>query len=295
MKSLRAVAPWLPGSVLALGVVTASVSAILIRYAHGADPLALSFWRCAAGAAVLAPFALPRLRSLRPRDLVVPVWTGLFLALHFATWISSIELTTVAASVLLVSTTPVFVAIAARYLLGERLRRIAWAGILLATCGAAIVGGGGLEGSSLTGNLLAIAGAVFGGGYFLGGQQARATMGILEFAVITYAAAAIFLIPGCLLLGAELSGYPGDTWLVIAALVAGPQLLGHTLINLALSDIDATTVSVAVMAEPVIATALAFVLLSETPGLLVYPGGVAILIGIYLVTATRGTPALIVE
>ncbi|MDQ3953312.1 MAG: DMT family transporter, partial [Actinomycetota bacterium] len=157
-------APWLPWALLALGVGAASISAILVRYADAADPLAQSFWRCAAGGAALLPFAARRLRREARASLRVPAVAGLFLALHFATWMTSVNLTTVAASVLLVSTTPVFVAVAALVLYQERLPGVAWAGILLATGGAAVVGGGSLGGSSLDGNLLAVAGAATAGG-----------------------------------------------------------------------------------------------------------------------------------
>jgi drug/metabolite transporter (DMT)-like permease len=288
-------APWLPWALLAVGVGAASVSAILVRYADGADPLALSFWRCVAGAAALLPFAAGRIRRGGRDQLNAPVVAGVFLALHFGTWMSSVNLTTVAASVLLVSTTPVFVAIAAFFLYRERLPGAAWAGILLATGGAAAVGGGSLNGSSLDGNLLAVAGAATAGGYVMAGQVARRTQGILEYAVVTYAVAGALMAVVCVANGSELTGYPAQTWLAIAGLVVGPQLLGHTVINLVLSDIDATTVSVTIMAEPVIATALAFVLFDEVPSWLLYPGGVAILAGIYMVSAARREPAVILE
>ncbi|HYP24946.1 MAG TPA: DMT family transporter [Actinomycetota bacterium] len=288
-------APWLPWALLAVGVAAASISAILVRYADGADPLAMSFWRCFAGAVALLPFATGGLRRAGSSVVRAPVVAGVFLALHFATWMTSVNLTTVAASVLLVSTTPVFVAIAALMIYGERLPGIAWAGILLATGGAAVVGGGSLEGSSLDGNALAVAGAATAGGYVMAGQVARRTLGILEYAVVTYAVSAVLLLVVCLVAGVDLAGYPAGTWLAIAGLVVGPQLLGHTVINLVLSDIDATTVSVTIMAEPVIATALAFWLFDEVPTWLLYPGGVAILAGIYMVSSARRDPVVIVE
>lgn len=288
-------AAWLPWALLALGVGAASISAILVRYADGADPLAMSFWRCFAGAAALLPFATRSLRRAAPATLRVPAVAGVFLALHFATWMTSVNLTTIAASVLLVSTTPVFVAIAALVLYRERLPGFAWAGILLATGGAAAVGGGSLEGSSLDGNLLAVAGAATVAGYVMAGEVARRTLGILEYAVVAYAVSGAFLLVVCLGAGVDLAGYPAGTWWAIAGLVLGPQLLGHTVINLVLSDIDATTVSVVVMAEPVIATALAFLLFDEVPTWLLYPGGVAILAGIYMVSTARRRPVVIVE
>jgi drug/metabolite transporter (DMT)-like permease len=279
---------WASWSLLALGVVAASVSAILVRYASGADALAISFWRCALGAIVLVPFARSGLRSMERSAYVIPMVAGAFLAVHFATWIRSVELTTVAVSVLLVSTTPIFVAIIAWLVFHDRLPGVGWLGIFLALAGTALVAGVDIEGSSFVGNLLALAGGAMAAGYVIAGRVARRKLGILEYAVVTYALAAVLLLAVCLAAGVELTGYPSKTWWALAGIVVGPQLLGHTIINLVLRDIDATSVSVAIMAEPIIAITLAFILFDETPSMLVYPGGAAILAGIYLVTARSG-------
>jgi drug/metabolite transporter (DMT)-like permease len=296
---------------LGVGVTAASVAAILIRFAspEGADPLALSFWRsssrvhplavsfwrCAGGAAALAVVAGPRLRGIRIRSLAAPAAAGSFLAIHFAAWITSLGLTTVAASVLLVSTTPVFVAVADYVLFRARLVAVVWAGIGLTLAGSALVAGGdfsaSLEGSAPAGNALAVVGAVTAAGYFMTGRAARRTLDVREYALVTYAVAAMLLLVSCVATGIPLTGYSSTAWWAVAGLIAGPQLLGHTVINFVLKDIDATTVSVAVMAEPVIATALAFAVFDEVPPALAYPGGLAILLGIYLVSSSRRTPA----
>ena len=286
---------WVPWSVLAVGVCAASVSAILIRYAEGIDGLAISFWRCAAGAALLAPFAVGGLRRMNAKDLVVPAVAGVCLAAHFATWIPSVNMTSIAASVLLVSTTPIFVALTARWVFNERLGNLGWFGIALAMAGAVLIVGLDFEGSSLAGNVLALLGGITVVGYVIGGREARQTLGILEYAVVTYLVAAIALVPVVLIAGSELSGYSNKTWVTLAGMVLGPQLLGHTLINYSLKAIDATMVSITVMSEPIIAIALAFVLFNEEPSALAYPGGIAILVGIYLVSVVRRAPAVIVE
>lgn len=220
-----------------------------------------------------------------------PLVAGAFLAVHFATWISSVRLTSVASSVLLVSTTPVFVAVAAWALQHESFPASTWTGIGVALAGTALIGGGDLGGSSLLGDLLAVLGAAAAGGYFMAGQKALRTLGILEYATITYATAALLLLVACTVAGAPLTGYPAPSWWALAGIVAGPQLLGHTLINFALKEIDPTTVSVTVMAEPVLATALGFVVLGEVPSILVLPGGAAVLLGIYLVTSVQPAPS----
>jgi drug/metabolite transporter (DMT)-like permease len=286
---------WVPWVLLGTGIAAASTSAILIRYATTADPLAISFWRCAVGAAVLFPFARVHLARLDRASFRLPAIAGAFLAVHFASWITSLGLTTVASSVLLVSASPIFVALAARLLFRERLAALGWVGLVLALAGTALIGGTGFGGSSLQGNGLALLGGATAGGYALAGQLARRRLGILEYAVITYSAAAAILLVACLVSGEALFGYDAQTWWAIAGLIVGPQLLGHTVINLVLSDLDATTVTVAIMGEPIIAITLAFFLFTEVPSWTVYPGGAAILAGIYLVSSARRTAPLQVE
>lgn len=275
---------------LAFAVASTSISAILIRYASDAEPLAISFWRCAAGAALLAPFVKRRLHGVDSANLKRSIAAGAFLAVHFATWITSVSLTTVASSVLLVSTSPVFVAAAAWLLFGERLKSVGWLGIVLTLVGVGFIGGGGFGGSSPAGNFLALIGGAMAAGYLLAGRAARRELGIIEYAVVAYSSSAVLLLIASTAAGVTLWGYSAPTWWAIAGIVIGPQLLGHTLINLVLKDIDPTTVAVTIMVEPVISTALAFALFSEVPPALTYPGGALILLGIYLVSSSGREP-----
>ncbi|MDQ3752062.1 MAG: DMT family transporter [Actinomycetota bacterium] len=276
--------PWLR---LGLAILATSSSAILVRYAEGAPALALAFWRCALGALCLAPWAQPRLSGMRFRQTLLPAVAGAFLAVHFGAWISSIGLTTVASSILLVSTTPIFVATADRVLFGVELTGRGWAGIALALAGVGVISGGDFAGGSIAGDGLALAGAVAVAGYLMAGQRARRSLGTLEYAAIAYGCAAVLLSIACGVARIPLWGWPGRTWLVIALMVAGPQLLGHTMINFVLKAFDATTVTVTVMLEPVVTILLALALLDEVPSLLVFPGGVAILTGIYAVARSQ--------
>ncbi len=292
MRPAVTTASWV---ILGIGVVAASIAAILVRYANDAEPLAISFWRCALGAVALLPFGIRRLRAIPRRAAMVSGVAGVFLALHFATWITSLELTTIALSVLLVSTTPIFVALAAPWLLKERLPLQAWAGIGLAFLGTALITGLEVAGASIAGNALALAGAIAACGYVIGGSVARRDLDILQYAIVAYTVAAGVLLAASFVTDVDLVGYDAGTWWAIGAIVIGPQLLGHTLLNFVLAEIDPTTVTVAIMAEPVIASMLAALLFSEIPGLLVYPGGVAILVGIWLVSVARRAPAVIIE
>ena len=283
---------WVTWAVLTLGVSGASVAAILIRLAEDAPPLAISFWRCALGAVVLLPFARWERRGATGTTLRASAFAGVFLALHFATWITSVGLTSVASSVLLVSTTPVFTALVAWLVFKNRLELAGWMGIALTLLGVGLIGGGDFGGSSGLGNLLALTGGAAAAGYLVLGGMARRSLGVVEYAVVTYGTAAALLLPVCLLAGTDLWNYGAATWWAIAGLVIGSQVLGHTLINATLKHLDATTVAVTIMAEPIIATALAFLLFAEAPSVLIYPGGALILAGIYLVTTVRRVPVV---
>ncbi len=286
---------WVTWTTLWVGVLAASISGILVRYADDASGVALSLWRCASGSLVLLPFAYRGIRRMSGRDYLLPMFSGTCLAVHFASWITSVNMTTIAASVLLVSTTPVFVALAARWLFKERLGAEVWAGVSLALVGTALIAGLDLEGSSMTGNALALIGGITAAGYALAGRESRQSLGILEYATVTYGWAAVLLAIGCLIWNVQVTGYSTVTWWAIAGSIVGPQLIGHTLINYVLRDIDATRVSVVIMAEPIIAIGLAWVLFEEIPKTLAYLGGLAILVGIYLVSVPRRQPVIISE
>lgn len=282
-------------AILWVGVLAASASGIFVRYGAEAEGVALSLWRCAVGALVLLPFAWRGIRRMSLSDYVLPVVSGACLAIHFASWITSVNMTTIAASVLLVSTTPIFVALAARWIFDERLGVAVWLGITLSLGGTVLIAGLDLSDSSGLGNLLALIGGIAAAGYALGGRRSRQSLGVLEYATITYGTAAILLAVGCLLWSVPVIGFRSETWWAIIASIVGPQLIGHTLINYVLRDIDATRVSVTIMAEPIIAIALAWVLFDEIPRTLAYLGGLAILAGIYMVSVPRRQPVIISE
>jgi drug/metabolite transporter (DMT)-like permease len=287
--------PHLPGPVvaggIAVGVLAVSTAAILIRLAD-AHPLALSFWRCALGALALAPFALRSRRgavaldSGQRRQLV---GAGVLLAVHFALFISALDYTTVASASVLVAMSPLFVGLGAAVFLREPPGRRTWLGIVIAACGAVVVGvadaAGGGASQPLLGDVLAFGGAAAAAGYLLIGRAARRRLPVTVYAAAIYGVAAAVLLPVCLLGGVELWGYDGGTWLAILGLVAGPQLLGHTVFNTLLSTVTATVVAVAVLAEPVGATILAAILLGELPATGFWAGAPLILVGVFLAAA----------
>ena len=278
---------------VAVGVLAVSAAAIFIRLAE-APAIAVAFWRCALGAALLLPPALVRRdRFPRGRDLWVGIASGIALGAHFGFWISSLDHTSVAASVVLVSTQPVFVAILAYLIFGERTSPLSFAGILAALVGTAIIAGDDTVGpAALLGNALALAGAVTVAVYVLIGRYSRTGgIGVLPYSVVVYSAAALALLPVALVLDVRLWGYSGETWFWLWAITLAPQLMGHTVFNWALRYVEASVISGTILAEPVISSLLAWLILSETPGLPTILGGCIVLIGLFLLLRGRKVPA----
>ena len=277
---------------VAVGVLAVSAAAILIRLAE-APAIAVAFWRCALGAALLLPPALMRReRFPRGRDLYVGVASGVALGAHFGFWISSLDHTSVAASVVLVSTQPVFVAILAYLLVGERTSPLSFAGILAALAGTAVIAGDDSVGSAaLLGNALALVGAVTIAIYVLIGRSSRTGgIGVLPYSVVVYSAAALALLPVALLFEIRLWGYSGETWLWLWAITLGPQIMGHTVFNWALRYVEASVISGTILAEPVVSALLAWLILSEKPGVATVVGGAVVLSGLFLLLRGRRLP-----
>ena len=275
---------------LAVAVAAVSLAAVLIREAR-APALAIAFWRTALGAVLFAPgLAHQRRRgSTTPR---FPAWwvlaSGTCLALHFALWIGSLGLTTVASSVTLVTMAPIFVGVLSSGFLGEKVSRYAWLGIGVTVLGAALIGFAdgadpGSTSNALLGDGLALAGAAALAGYIVIGRAMRkGGMANSAFVVPTYAVAAVGLGVVSLVAGVELAGYSGRTWLLIGAIVLGPQMLGHGTMTWVLDRLSATTVSVATLAEPIGATFLAWIVLDELPSDLFWLGAPVVLGGLII-------------
>jgi drug/metabolite transporter (DMT)-like permease len=272
-----------------VGVLAVSAAAIFIRLAE-APAVAIAFWRCALGAAVLLPPALVRKdRFPRGRALYAGIASGVALGAHFGFWISSLDYTSVAASVVLVSTQPVFVAVLASLLFGEHTTPLSFLGIVVAIAGTAVIAFDRTVGSAaVLGNVLALLGAVTVAVYVLIGRSSRTGgVGVLPYSIVVYSAAAATLLPVALVFGVSLWGYPGETWFWLAAITAGPQLMGHTVFNWALRYVEASIVSGTILAEPVVAALLAWLVLSERPARLTIVGGAIVLAGLYLLLKGR--------
>jgi len=276
--------------------VAASTSPILVRVAH-VPSLALALWRCLAAALLLAPWALRARRRVRRRALSPNLgwperrWllaSGACLALHFALFNASLALTTVASSTILVTTGPLFVGLGGR-LIGEPPSRRVWAGIGIAMAGAVLVGLGDaasihLGPRALLGDAMAFGGAALYSGYLMIGRVLRRRLEAPTYNTAVYGIAALVLLPACLLTGARLGGWSGRSWLAVAGVVAGPQLLGHTVFNVLLATVTAAVIAVVGLVEPVGATLLAWWLFGELPAVTFWAGAPLVLAGVWLST-----------
>jgi drug/metabolite transporter (DMT)-like permease len=272
---------------MAIGVVAVSWAAIFIRLA-AAPALATAAWRLIlAGIPVLA-YAFWRhraeLKALRRRELALLGLSGVALALHFATWVASLSFTSVASSVALVTTQPVWVALLALVVLRERISRSGALAIAVAMVGGVMIAGVdfGVSRSALVGDGLALAGAVFAAVYFLIGRRARAGLSLAAYVGIVYPISAVAMTLGAVAAGTPMRGYGATTWWMLGLLALVPQLLGHSLLNWTLKFFSAPFVSVAILGEPIISTALAIPFLHEWPGALRVTGGAVTLAGVYL-------------
>ena len=281
--------PWLT---ISLAVLFVSTGAALVRLA-ATPALAVSFHRLAIAALLLAPFAARNAHRswpvLGPRDAALLLGAGFALALHFATWIASLSYTSIAVSVLLVNTSPLFSLLLTRVFLHERIPRVVRLAIPLALLGAALIAAGDWTGSpgSLFGSLLALAGAAAVAVYEVIGRGLRHTLPLDAYLLGVWVAAAAVLAPIALFSGVPLAGYPPRTWLLLVALAALPTLAGHGLVNKALRSLSAPTVGLFLLGEPVAASVLAFLLFAEVPGRWTLAGAALVLAALIVVMGQR--------
>lgn len=298
MDSDTPVVPPLAG--LAIAVIAVSTSAILIRWSRAPSAVA-AFYRVLFTTLLLAPLAVARYREafarLSMRDWLVAASSGLALAAHFAAWFESLEWTSVAASVTLVQTQPVFVAIGAAWLLEERLNRRIVVGIGVALVGSVLLSvgellsGGALAGSNpLYGDALALVGALAAAGYVLAGRSLRQRLPLIPYVIVVYSASAVGLLAWTVGQGIPLGPYPPREWALFVAMAVGPGIFGHTVVNWALAHVESSVVSVTLVGEPVGSTLLALLLLGEVPPAMTVVGGVVVLVGIVLTARSRPNP-----
>lgn len=288
-----------PVVVLCAGILAISTSAVLARFAQESAPsLVIAAGRTTFASLILLPFCLSRRRAelwrMSRQDWGLALLSGGVLGIHFASWIASLEYTTVATSTVLVSTVPLWVGLGAPFVLQEAMSRPLKLGIGLALIGSVIIAfwGTGQEATvganPLLGNGLAVIGAVAAAIYFLIGRHLRQHLSLLSYATVVYGTSALFLLGMVAVQGESLGGYGWQTYGLLLLMALLPQLLGHSSFNWALGFLPASYVAVTVISEPIGATLLALFFFGEIPGVGTLIGGVLILAGIF-VASQRST------
>lgn len=279
--------------ILLVGVVSVSFASIFIRLAE-APPLVIAAYRLTIASLVLIPItsrkSMKSLKKLSGHDVFMILLASLFIALHFGLWITSLSYTSIASSVILVTSHPAFVAVLSYFLWSERLNKLTIGGIVVALIGIVLINYGGFAFGSraIFGDLLALVAAFAMGAYLIIGKQLRARIEILLYLTLIYSGAAVILLLAAVGFGHSFTGYSPMTYLMMVLLAIVPQLIGHSCLNLAVRLIPVTFVSVAILGEPIGATTLGYFILGEAPTLSEIAGGLLILAGIF--TVLRQTP-----
>ena len=281
-------------TVLGVGVLMVSTASILIRFAmaEGLPAISVAALRLAIAALILRPAVLAtrrdELAQLKRRDWLLAIGAGAFLAMHFASWILSLEFTSVASSVALVTTNPIWIGLGAWLFLREQptSRTIIAIGMALAGSAVIFLADENIATTSAPnpalGNGLALIGSLAMCGYLLIGRRLRSGMSLLAYIGVVYGVAAICLVVTAALLSAPLVTIGAMAWLIVIALAIGPQLLGHSAFNWSLKYFPATVVAVAILGEPIGSTIFAWWLLGEEVGMVKVGGMVLLLAGIVI-------------
>lgn len=273
-----------------IAVVSISSASIIIRLANTAAP-ALAFWRLAITTLLLLATSFWRLdlRCVRGVRIIYVLVSGLMLGLHFITWIESLRYISIAVSVTLVTTHPVFTAFLSYLLMKESLRKSQYVGMIICLLGISIMSlVGSLTVNSYYGVVLALCGAFTASTYFLIGRYLRQSCRLTEYVIPTYSVATLTTLALAIGLGVNLINHTITTWGLIVLLALGPMLGGHTVLNYLLRFMNAATVATVAACEPVGATLLGILVLNEVPDIQVVLGMLITLLGVYMVLRYEG-------
>ena len=302
---------------LLFGILAVSSASLLIRFAQReASSLVIAAFRMTLAAIIVAPFCLGKfireIPKIHKKTIFLLILSGLFLAFHFAFWITSLEYTSVASSVVLVTTAPLWVALLSPIFLKEKLSRWIIIGLAVSLAGSIVVGlssscglaQGGIacegfasafQGRAFIGDLMALAGAFLSGGYLMVGRKVRGEVSLSSYIFSVYSISALVLMTLVLITGARVTGFSEQTYLWMVALAIVPQIIGHSVFNWALKYLSAAYVSIALLGEPVGTVILTMIFLRELPAVMELVGGVLILVGIFLATRVEKSVPELVE
>jgi drug/metabolite transporter (DMT)-like permease len=270
---------------LCIGIMAISTASIFIKLCD-APALIIATYRMMLASLILMPFACYK-RTWRGWERNEIGWfllSGLFLSLHFAFWIASLKYTSVASSVVLVTTHPIFVGIGGWIFLKEQVGMNLVLGIALSVLGSGLISYGDMVWSkeALMGDGFALLGAIAASGYLLVGRKMRKDQDLLSYIFPVYSTAGLILILLSLIFHESFFGYSPPTYFFLFLLALIPQLIGHTTFNWALKYLPASLVAITILGEPIGSTLLAYFILGE--GLTIWKvlGGISVLVGILI-------------
>ncbi|MEN2769220.1 DMT family transporter [Ornithinibacillus xuwenensis] len=289
------VPPFNPYAAVVIGVISVSTSAVLVKLADDAPAAIIANYRLLIAVLLMAPFIFINYRhefkKIERRDWLLSIFAGVFLAFHFILWFESLNYTSVASSVVLVTLQPIFAFLGTYLFFKERFTPGAIISMVIALFGSVIISWGDFQisGIALFGDILAFIGAIAITAYFLMGQNVRRRLSLMTYTFVVYGVSSITLILYNLVLQNPFVGYSSNTWLIFLALAIIPTFLGHTLFNWALKWLSTSTISMAIVFEPIGATILAYVILNERVTWSQWLGGTIVIFGLFLfiVSTTR--------
>jgi drug/metabolite transporter (DMT)-like permease len=282
-----------PKMVVIIGVIFVSFSSVLIKMSD-APSLIIAAYRIGITVLFIIPTVVTRnskeIRSVDKKTLLLCMVSGVFLALHFATWISSIKYTSIASSTVLVNTHPIFIVIGTYLVFKEKISKMALLSIVITLLGSLIVSSvdSSLGSNVIYGDILAILGGLFVSGYMIIGGIARKKISVTAYTFIVYLSCAITLFSLNIAVGTPLSPYPLKEWIIFICLALFCTILGHSIFNWALGYVKPTFLSTSVLGEPVFATLWAMLLFKEIPNVWNIIGSIIIFCGIYMYIRVEG-------
>ena len=293
---------WKIVTVLFIGVLAVSLAAIFVRLsmeASAQNSLNFSLFLAASRLIVSAIILLPAWRKIKqlpvsPSAYYYAIAAGVCLAFHFATWISSLAFTSIAASTTLVTTNPIWVGLLSRFWLKEKLSKQSIIGIVIALAGGILIALSDTHTNNsyknpILGDILALLGAWMASLYIILGSQAQQKgLSLSQYIAIAYSSAAIVLLPLPLLFQGNYFGYPSRVYLYVLLMAIVSQLIGHTSFNWAIRWISPTFISLTLLLEPIASSWLGFILFAEIPSLLVFIGGLIVLLGVGISVLGKG-------
>ena len=270
---------------ITIGVISVSLSAIFVKLSS-AESAVIAFYRMLFSVLIMSPLFLLKykneLKLLQKRDWLFSIVAGGFLAFHFILWFESLNYTSVASSTVLVTLQPIFAFIGTYLFFKEKVAFQSIVAVIVAICGSLLISWGDfrVSGTALYGDVLALIACAFITGYLLFGQDVRKRLSLMTYTMVVYSVSTITLFFYVLLTGQSFGPYESNDWLWFVMLAIVPNLLGHTLFNWSLKWVSTSTISIAILFEPVGATILAFFIFNEMLVLSQVIGGIVVMFGI---------------